>query len=93
MKKDYEAVRRAHELPFYKVIRDIRTRRGMSQAQLADAMGVLRTNISRVECGHSYISLGYLLRLADGLHYDAWRILRRAEKLLKEQKGKDEQDL
>lgn len=62
---EYDAMR-----PQYEVISQIikaREEHGMTQAQLADAVGTRQSNISRLESGTYNPSLDLLRRVADGL--------------------------
>ena len=49
-------------------IREIREKRGLSQEQLADLMGINRSTLSKIETGKFAITIDYLYRL--GLHLD-----------------------
>lgn len=69
------------DLPMGSVIRTVREWRGLSQRQLAQRMGVPRTYISKAEHGRVMPQLATLLLLADGLGIEAWRLLRRAERM------------
>jgi len=53
-----------------KHIRSIRTRQGMTQDQLAEALFVTRQSISNYETGKSRPDIDMLLRIADALHTD-----------------------
>lgn len=53
-----------------KHIRIIRTRQGMTQDQLAEALFVTRQSISNYETGKSRPDIDMLLRIADALHTD-----------------------
>jgi transcriptional regulator with XRE-family HTH domain len=48
---------------FGRAIADLRRAKGMTQAQLAEASGLTRTWLARLETGHSTPVLDHLLRL------------------------------
>jgi transcriptional regulator with XRE-family HTH domain len=50
-----------------RAIRDLRARRGLTQAQLAEASGFARKTIYQMECGIRDIRFGTLLRVAAAL--------------------------
>jgi putative transcriptional regulator len=52
-------------------VRELRERFGLSQAQLADAMGVSRQTINSIECGRHLPSLPLALALAQYLETSA----------------------
>ena len=58
-----------------KHIRIIRTRQGMTQNQLAEALFVTRQSISNYETGKSRPDIDMLLRIADALHTDTNSLL------------------
>ena len=49
-------------------MRDARTSRGQTQAEVAKAVGVHRTHLSAIESGRENITIGTLYRIAD--HFD-----------------------
>lgn len=49
------------------VIRAARQKAGLSQAALASAVGMTRTNFARVESGRTNVTIETLLRVAEGL--------------------------
>ncbi|MCZ4538046.1 helix-turn-helix transcriptional regulator [Gordonia terrae] len=49
-------------------VRDARTSRGQTQAEVAKAVGVHRTHLSAIESGRENITIGTLYRIAD--HFD-----------------------
>ncbi|PZU01080.1 MAG: XRE family transcriptional regulator [Gordonia sp. (in: high G+C Gram-positive bacteria)] len=49
-------------------VRDARTGRGQTQAEVAKAVGVHRTHLSAIESGGENITVGTLYRIAD--HFD-----------------------
>lgn len=51
-------------------IRAAREATGVSQAALAQRLGMLRTNYARIEHGRSNLTIDTLLRIADGLDVD-----------------------
>jgi transcriptional regulator with XRE-family HTH domain len=51
-------------------IREIRERRGLSQEQLAEIMGINRSTLSKIETGKFAITIDYLYRLAWHLDFD-----------------------
>jgi len=61
----YEATRLAYELG--RAVRELRERRGWSQAQLANAAGMTQPAIARFEAGGTVPTLSVLERLAEAL--------------------------
>lgn len=51
-------------------VRDLRLARGMTQAELADAVGVHRVTITRFESGTHDLGVSNLRRLANVLHVE-----------------------
>ena len=68
------------DLPIGVVIRMYRKRAKLSQNELADRIGVMRTYISKVENAKCMPTVDSVTRLAEGLGTNGWRILRRAER-------------
>jgi transcriptional regulator with XRE-family HTH domain len=66
-------------LAFGRAVRDERTRIGLSQEAFADRVGLHRTYIGGIERGERNVSLGNLLKVANGLDQPLWRFLKAAE--------------
>lgn len=75
-------------------LRAIRIQRGLSQAELAEALGVTQPNISAVEIGRRGLTIQQLVRLTRALHVSPDEVLgekkapkdsktRRSDKLLR----------
>ena len=60
------------------VVREIRARRGMSQVELAEASGLTRMSIFRIETGRQDPALGTVERLAKALGVSMLTLVRRA---------------
>ena len=65
--KDPEFVAAANELESGYQIARLRIRRGLSQVQLANLVGVHESTIARVENGASILRLSFLRRIANAL--------------------------
>lgn len=63
--EEYEATRLAYQLG--KGVRELRERRGWSQAQLAQAAGMTQSAVARFEAGGTVPTLPVLERLAHAL--------------------------
>lgn len=53
-------------------LRERRRKAGMSQAQLAQRVGLSRTSITNIEKGHQQVSLHLFLSLAGAVSADPW---------------------
>ena len=60
-------------------IQRLRKKSGMTQAQLAEKIGVSTAFISRVESGNKYVSIKVLAALADEFHVSYDALLRRPQ--------------
>ncbi len=61
----------------------VRARRGsLTQADLADRIGIGRTSITNLELGHQRMPLHYLVRIAEALDCDVRELLPSREELL-----------
>jgi transcriptional regulator with XRE-family HTH domain len=67
-KDAYEATRLAHELG--KSVRNLRERKGWTQADLAGLSGMTQSTIARFEAGGTVPTLPVLARLAEALDAD-----------------------
>jgi len=56
-------------------VRDIRNRRGLSQAKLAEMVGLTQTLISDYEIGRLRLHAGHVIRFAKALHVTADELL------------------
>lgn len=65
VRKEYEALQ--PELELRRIIYQARTRKELTQQQLADATGIHRTDICKLEQGLSNPSYKTLQRIAEGL--------------------------
>lgn len=74
---------RSPEQAFAEVLKDLRTKRGLSQEALAHACDRHRTYISLLERAKHSPSLGVLFNLADALGTKPSDILRRVEAKLR----------
>jgi transcriptional regulator with XRE-family HTH domain len=74
---------RKRERTFGRVLREIRTERGLSQEQLGFDSGYHRTYISFLERGMKNPTLATVFDLAETLDVPAWEIVRRVEMRLK----------
>ena len=61
-------------------IRAARLHRGYSQRELALIIGTKRPYISKIENGRAMPDIESLIRIADGLNMEAWKLLRHALK-------------
>jgi transcriptional regulator with XRE-family HTH domain len=59
-----------------KRLREVRTKRGMSQEVLAALAGLNRNYVNQVECGRRNISIINLVKLAEALAVDLATLLR-----------------
>lgn len=79
---------------FGEVVRDLRTKSNMSQADLSEATDIARSNISRMERGWHPPTLAMMVRVFDALGADASknvaRVVRRAKKRLEKSKNATE---
>lgn len=62
-----------------RVIKQLRVGLGLSQEQLADYANLHRTYITDLEAGRRNISIKLLMRVAEALDMDAWRLVQLAE--------------
>jgi transcriptional regulator with XRE-family HTH domain len=62
-----------------RAVRAIRTERGLSQAQVAEAVGFIQAWISHVEHGRRNPSWSNIVRLAEGLGVSVSELAKRAE--------------
>jgi transcriptional regulator with XRE-family HTH domain len=60
-------------------LKTIREQRGMSQSELESLTGLARTNLSRLESGHTVPSLNTLALLAAAYQTTVWKIVKFAE--------------
>jgi transcriptional regulator with XRE-family HTH domain len=68
---------RSHVLEIVgKRLRELRTKRGMSQEVLAALAGLNRNYVNQVECGRRNISIINLVKLAEALAVDLATLLR-----------------
>ena len=74
---------RKRERAFGRVLREIRTERGLSQEQLGFESGYHRTYISFLERGKKNPTLATVFDLAETLRISAWELVRRVEAHLK----------
>jgi UDP-N-acetylglucosamine 1-carboxyvinyltransferase len=58
-------------------IAEIRVARGLSQAALADIMGVSQGNVSRIELGEQNLTLRMMVRIANALDVELVDLLPR----------------
>lgn len=66
-------------------VRDFRRRRGLTQSELADKIGLDRKTVNRMEAGHYSTSLRNVYRIADALETDVASLFVDEERL--EQRG------
>lgn len=69
------------DLPIGAAVKGVRLQRGMSQNDVARAMGCPQAYISRIENGHTLPMMDQLARLAVALRIELWRLVRHAERL------------
>lgn len=69
-----EAIQRLY-VRFGQQLRERRTDAGMTQQELADALGVSRPSVSNIEAGRQHIQLDVLYRLAAVLDLEVHRLL------------------
>jgi transcriptional regulator with XRE-family HTH domain len=62
-----------------KILKALRQREGLSQAQLSIKATVDRSKISRIELGYSTPRLGELLALCSALNRPAWKVIKLME--------------
>ncbi len=55
-------------------VRALRLERGLTQQQLADAVGVHRVNLNKVENGRTDLGVSHVRRLAEALDVDPGRL-------------------
>jgi transcriptional regulator with XRE-family HTH domain len=67
--------------PIGAVVRVLRTERGMTQREVAEAAECEANYVSKIERGRSQLTIDVLMRLADALGTEGWKILRQASKL------------
>jgi ribosome-binding protein aMBF1 (putative translation factor) len=67
-RQGYDETRRAHELGA--AVRELRSSRGWTQAQLAAAAGMTQSAVARFEAGGTVPTLAVLARLAQALDAD-----------------------
>ena len=60
------------------LLRGERLRRGMSMTQVAEQSGLSRQMISYIEQGMRNPTLDTLLRIANALNLDLWKLIKRA---------------
>lgn len=53
-----------------KRIKEIRTKKGMTQEELAEITGMGERNLSKIECGVNFVSAETLSKLSDALSID-----------------------
>ncbi len=73
-----------------RVIRQIRTERGLSLEKVGKVAGIGRANISRIENGFVAPHLDTLCRIAEGLGTSGWRVLKEAERVAREFEQREE---
>ena len=56
-------------------IKATRQARGLTQAQIADAVGVLRTSVANIEAGRQRLPIDLLYDIADALRCDPRELL------------------
>lgn len=62
-----DASTRAKLVEIGEIIRDVRLRRGVSQAALAQEIGMYRENYLRIEKGRVNLTVETMMRIAEGL--------------------------
>jgi transcriptional regulator with XRE-family HTH domain len=73
---------------FGRVLKEARTRSGLSQQKLADGAGADRSYLSMLERGLQQPTLTMLLRIAMALHMQPEDLVRTMRELLPEREGK-----
>lgn len=63
-----------------RLLKEERLRQGMTMTDLADAVGLSQQMVSYVERGMRGPTLVTLIRMADGLGIDLWKVIREASK-------------
>ena len=64
------------------VIREVRNSKNIAQEKMALDSNIDRTYASALERGLKNPSIEVILKLAEGLNYPAWEIVKRVEELL-----------
>ncbi len=64
-------------------IREVRSSKNIAQEKMAFDSNIDRTYASALERGLKNPSIEVILKLAEGLDYPAWKIIKRVEELLK----------
>lgn len=65
-RKEYERI--GPEVRLAVEIAEIRERRGMTQKDLASALGTVQTNVSRIERAGQNLTIAYLVKIAKALN-------------------------
>ncbi len=66
-------------------IREVRNSKNIAQEKMAFDSNIDRTYASALERGLKNPSIEVILKLAEGLDYPAWKIVKRVEEILKTQ--------
>jgi transcriptional regulator with XRE-family HTH domain len=69
------------DFPIGLAVRGVRMHRRLSQLQVAERMGCQRTYISKVERASHLPNLEQIVRLADAMGIEVWKLIRFGQKL------------
>lgn len=71
-------------MEFSKILKEQRTKRGLSQEQLADDLRIARQSVSKWERGEAYPSIGMLIKLSDFFDISIDKLLKGDDHLRRE---------